>query len=556
MSAHGLANLVAQHGRGGDTTLVHMSPGEVISLRRLAQQHGGDLTVNPSTGLPEAGFLDSILPAVAGVGLSMVPGVGPLMAAGITGGITALTSGSLEKGLAAGLGAYGGAGLASGLSAAGAAAAQPALSGATMAGTGTAAASGLGSQLPAAVMDNASPQALGALGEVAPAATAAQALPAATAGQLGANGIGGVMANPSFSASLPQPSFAQQLSQNASNLGGGLRSLVTNPTGAIGPGGKSALDYMGGAMGIGSNALMAATPMLNAQGQQTQSMPAQDDGMIRPYTFNRTAIPGAGSGQRHFNQSYTELPAVKADDFKGFAAGGDVARPTGLNALVQQQQNSQASQPWQGKQVFEFDRTAVDPSQNGGRQFSQTYTERPMTQADYEAGRTAYQPDLQYDAAGNPIEKDTRNSMLTSVFGGLGSAQQMAQAGPTGGDAGGGVPTFRPTAQLGADGQVQQPQGGYQGFQQYARGGGVAGLLRGPGNGQSDSIPANIEGGPQAALSDGEYVVPADVVSALGSGSTDAGSRELDAMMGRVRQAAHGKRKQMKKVKPAAVLSA
>jgi hypothetical protein len=62
-------------------------------------------------------------------------------------------------------------------------------------------------------------------------------------------------------------------------------------------------------------------------------------------------------------------------------------------------------------------------------------------------------------------------------------------------------------------------------------------LLKGPGDGVSDSIPATIGGNQKAALADGEFVVPARIVSELGNGSTDAGARKLYAMMDRVQQA-------------------
>ena len=81
----------------------------------------------------------------------------------------------------------------------------------------------------------------------------------------------------------------------------------------------------------------------------------------------------------------------------------------------------------------------------------------------------------------------------------------------------------------------------------YADGGNPR-LLRGPGDGMSDNIPATIGGKQPARLADGEFVLPADVVSALGNGSTDAGARELHAMMDRIRQAAHGKKTQQRKV--------
>lgn len=107
-----MAQQLQSMGRGDDTMLVHMTPGEVNSLQGLAMAAGGSLTINPMTGLPEASFLKKLLPTLLGVGLSFIPGVGPLMAAGIVGaGQTALT-GDLSKGLMAGLGAFGGASLA------------------------------------------------------------------------------------------------------------------------------------------------------------------------------------------------------------------------------------------------------------------------------------------------------------------------------------------------------------------------------------------------------------------------------------------------------------
>jgi hypothetical protein len=62
-------------------------------------------------------------------------------------------------------------------------------------------------------------------------------------------------------------------------------------------------------------------------------------------------------------------------------------------------------------------------------------------------------------------------------------------------------------------------------------------LLRGPGDGVSDSIPATIGNKRPARLADGEFVVPARIVSELGNGSTEAGARKLYAMMDRIQQA-------------------
>ena len=74
-------------------------------------------------------------------------------------------------------------------------------------------------------------------------------------------------------------------------------------------------------------------------------------------------------------------------------------------------------------------------------------------------------------------------------------------------------------------------------------------MLKGPGDGMSDSIPGVIANKQPARLADGEFVVPADVVSHLGNGSTDAGAKQLYAMMDKVRKARTGKKKQAPAVK-------
>lgn len=74
------------------------------------------------------------------------------------------------------------------------------------------------------------------------------------------------------------------------------------------------------------------------------------------------------------------------------------------------------------------------------------------------------------------------------------------------------------------------------------------GKMEGPGDGMEDLIPASIEGEEDVLLSDGEFVVPADVVSSLGNGSSDAGSRALEGMMDRVRTMKNGKTQQPPRV--------
>jgi len=111
----------------------------------------------------------------------------------------------------------------------------------------------------------------------------------------------------------------------------------------------------------------------------------------------------------------------------------------------------------------------------------------------------------------------------------------------------GGIASLRPPI------MVPGPQDNYP-QQQFARGGqtNLGGysdggrLLRGPGDGVSDGIPASIAGKKPARLADGEFVVPARIVSELGNGSTDAGARHLYAMMDRVQRGRQQNAKQGK----------
>jgi len=82
------------------------------------------------------------------------------------------------------------------------------------------------------------------------------------------------------------------------------------------------------------------------------------------------------------------------------------------------------------------------------------------------------------------------------------------------------------------------------------------GYLNGAGDGMSDSIPATIEGKQPARLADGEFVVPADVVSHLGNGSSKAGSKRLYAMLDKIRHARTGNKKQGKQINPSKYMPA
>jgi len=82
------------------------------------------------------------------------------------------------------------------------------------------------------------------------------------------------------------------------------------------------------------------------------------------------------------------------------------------------------------------------------------------------------------------------------------------------------------------------PTGG--GVKRYAAGG----FLDGEDDGMADTVPATIEGQEPAALSHGEYVVPADVVAAMGDGNNKAGAKKMDGLIALLRQKKYGRNKQ------------
>lgn len=271
---------MAAQGRNNDSMLVHMTPREVNGLHALALANGGNLTINPETGLPEAGFLEDLLPAIIGFGLdTFVPGLGEAVggmfglsgAAGTgiaVGGLTGLATGSLSKGVMAGFGAYGGAGLAEGLMGAGANAA-------TTAGT-----AGYENMLAEQGLIPGTPEYGAAARDIAlnaqKTALAASPMDRLTAG---------------FSATTQNPSTMMDFGKNN-----------------------------------GRNLLFAGAPLLaggfSTQDQTVTKMP--DDRMITPFVMNQKSVPrneslSPSAQQRHITYGVTPITPVHA------ASGGAVS---------------------------------------------------------------------------------------------------------------------------------------------------------------------------------------------------------------------------------------
>jgi hypothetical protein len=153
-------------------------------------------------------------------------------------------------------------------------------------------------------------------------------------------------------------------------------------------------------------------------------------------------------------------------------------------------------------------------------------------------------PEQALVGANTPFETSMWNGLLGTNY----TPTTNMWGAPTDAAVAGNVSAGRPT--YAAQGGIMQgyAQGGVPSLGGYAAGGNPR-LLKGPGDGMSDNIPAVIGHKQPARLADGEFVVPADVVSHLGNGSTDAGAKKLHTMMDNVRKARTGRKAQGKQIK-------
>jgi hypothetical protein len=117
----------------------------------------------------------------------------------------------------------------------------------------------------------------------------------------------------------------------------------------------------------------------------------------------------------------------------------------------------------------------------------------------------------------------------------------------------------RAASKVAEDLPAEAPAQGLSNFEpKYAKGG-IAMLakgryLNGDSDGMADEVRANIDGVQEARLSDGEYVIPADVVSHLGNGNSEAGAKVLDNFLAKVRKERTGNEKQGKEINPMKML--
>ena len=495
---HNLAHHVRGKGRGKDSMLVHMTPREVQGLQALAKAKGGTLTINPETGLPEAGFLEDVLPVVAlaaatyfTAGAAAPALAGALGSAGMAAGTATTVGGALAG---AGAGAIsGGIGAAMKGGDVG--------KGALMGGIGGGITGGMGGY------DNV----YGAV-DAANAGNLAQANQAAMTAPTDVSDVySGLAGQPSVPpGTMPSPNLqpgatvsgtaAAQLPEGAAR-NAALNSVADAnkvfPEGASqlgGPGLTEAPSRLANAQEIvrpdsyyqkaglmGKTAILAAPGIGGAMGgEKPYEVPGEE-----PYVNQSLLSPNF----RGYTPAQPD-PYYRAQ-YTRYAAGG------GLMDL----------------RSFD-DENGVDMASGGDT--------RKKKRASLTADRTINSLDP-YNAAIAQLNNARYGANMS------------------------GINALNPNmTSLGELPVIAGAKGGIASLGGYSDGGR---MLRGPGDGMSDSIPGVIGNKQPARLADGEFVVPADVVSHLGNGSTDAGARKLYAMMDKIRKARTGKKKQAPEVR-------
>lgn len=304
MSLYNLARQVQSRGRGDDSMLVHMTPGEVQGLQALAMKHGGSLSINPETGLPEAGFLKRVLPSVIG-GVVGVATMNPMLGAAVGGGLgTAMSGGNLKQGIMSGIGAYGFGSLGAGLAGAGETA------------IGTAAGeSAIANSAPSLLSSFENP----ALGNITSLEGATNALKSGLIDEGTYRELAGNYAQ-KYASAVSEASPFDTVTKGFQATKFGPEYLKQN----IFPIGAAALGTMSA-----------------AQDDQKYKMPAQDPGQIRPYTYTQERNPEFGKvpGAPYFTQSYTAgTPyAAKEGGIIALASGGMPSGPVERMAMKDMQ---------------------------------------------------------------------------------------------------------------------------------------------------------------------------------------------------------------------------
>lgn len=528
--------LAAKHlesqGRGKDTHLVHMTPNELKALNKLSLDHlGQPLSKNPKTGLPEAGFLDAIVPTVLGVAGAAMGIPTPLLVGGI-GLATYAITGDIGQGIMAGLGAWSGQQLGADIAKAGATTAQNAAH-----TGGNAALEVAENYINPALVTNAK---TGAISSLSP-------------------GVGG-LANTTLGPGASIGNFTNAYSgANAGLSGTGLKAMdvvqqntaaqAQNVADAIKTGSQSQAAPWYTSEGFKANTgqfgrgweAVKADPMKFVK-ENTMDVASAASPLLfsalEPPTYNPVTKEEENPfGLKRITKDFKGSFPTRPDPYYTATYPDYTARPYGAADGGLMDVNAYAK----GRKV-DYSRAAKSAQDlESGIQMA---TRRPIV--DLPTPDVGIYADEKKYANMDPYERAL--TMLKDIKGSSGISTR-------------GLPNIKGTPSLGTistdpamvEAELAE-QAKRQIIQEAKRGGLMDGhlgdysdggrLLKGPGDGVSDSIPATIGGKQAARLAEGEFVIPARIVSELGNGSTDAGAKRLYAMMDRIK----AKRKKAKDI--------
>lgn len=532
MNAQNTAQGLSGYGRYGDSTLVHMQPQEVAGLQALANSQGTSLTINPQTGLPEAfnlgGFFRSLAPTLAGIGVGMIPGmqgIGYGIAAGALTGAALNKNDPLMGAVLGGMGGYGGSNLAASAGNFG-----------KQAAVGTAGTPGI-------------PEVAQGAGVTDVFTNPGLMTTSPSTGAYGADGMvtggGGLNVIPQTADMTalitPPETFSGNLSQAYSNVSANPMGFVKDNPFALGaPLAMAGLEGMQPeAIGQELNDQYDPYARLNLGGGSSRG----ESGLRLlasggPISFAEGgSMQGGGTGAMQGAGSFNVNASEGGGGSRQLGLFADQARINEVRAEIDAAQK-QAQQAQQGNRFGMGSTIGMGGTQNSnGGQYG------------FDGGRGGF--DLMQAVKRNQL------SDLDNTYGGslnLGDRKSIKLA--NGGTIQtGGLQDLYNTRDDNMTGPALSRDGYGVGRLNSMTAGGMAGYkkggyLDGPGDGMSDSIPATIEGKQPARLADGEFVIPADVVSHLGNGSTKAGSKRLYAMLDKIRHARTGNKKQGKQINP------
>jgi hypothetical protein len=595
---------VQSQGRLNDSMLVHMNPQEVAGLQALARQKGTTLTINPQTGLPEAFNLGSILPAVAGAALT--PVLGP-MAPLVIGGLGALATGSLEQGLMMGLGAFGGAGLAgsaANLAAPAVMATETAALAAPTAVGGAAGTTGLmasaapvktlaqATQLaPAASVGGMGFQAsaLPAITEATTAATGSSLLPTAASEGIKAAATPAFIPDIGTAAQANMPLASSEAMSNAIAPPMSYGERVMEGFGKVFDSPSSFMNF------VGDNKMNIASSLAPSLIPEDPEEVERKKARIRPYEYqvdnlSDAPIDLAGTETERFRGRFVEKEPyyVAKGGLLSLAEGGEASSNSAPSGSVMYATPAEAQVY---SQIAAVQRAAGIPSLDLGNiriieeQRSSPYNPRPIPstiEKDYGIYRPEEEDSPSYREIQDKDEEEfKRGGNVKSVrkpisrddpFYEFGldmykiAQEQFADGGMTGYSY---DPTTNSYKMMAKGGLTSLKAGGLREgafivpadvISHLGNGSSEAGMkivqerlkgrpIKGPGDGMSDSIPTTIAGKQPARVANEEAEIPPEVVAALGGGSLEKGAKKLYEMMDKIRQDRTGKKKQAPAVK-------